>query len=80
MAAANSEEYEKWVTSLQLITNRFGMAAGSSLSSNNHRRRSVERGASAPCLPASATFALPSVASQSNSITTAEDEKIDLGP
>ncbi|KAM7533256.1 hypothetical protein Aperf_G00000123588 [Anoplocephala perfoliata] len=82
MAATNSEEYEKWVTSLQLITNRFGMAAGSSLNNNssNHRCRSVERGASAPCLPASASSTLPSVASQPNSITAAEDEKIDLGP
>lgn len=83
MAAANSEEYEKWVTSLQLITNRFGMAAVTSISS----RRS-ERGASVPCLSAMSTStsvggistemnginksALPSVASQPNAMTSVD--------
>lgn len=73
MAAANSEEYEKWMTSLQLITNRFGMATGTSTLNGNvsHRRASVERGASVPCLPASASAMIPNVASQPTTLSAA---------
>uniref|UniRef100_A0A5K3FTP2 Cytohesin-2 n=1 Tax=Mesocestoides corti TaxID=53468 RepID=A0A5K3FTP2_MESCO len=62
MAATNSEEYEKWVTSLQLITNRFGLAA----SAGGGVDRPL-RGASVPCLPSSSRHnepGLTSVASQ----------------
>ncbi|VDN97581.1 unnamed protein product [Rodentolepis nana] len=73
MAAANSEEYEKWMTSLQLITNRFGMATGPTTLNGNcsHRRGSVERGASVPCLPASASAMIPNVASQPTTLSAA---------
>lgn len=78
MAAINSEEYEKWVTSLQLITNRFGMVAAAS--GLNRRSKTPHRGASVPCLSGSssstnssavaATPGLPSVASQPNGLTS----------
>lgn len=80
MAATNSEEYEKWVTSLQLITNRFGIAAAAAASSVNRRSETPLRGASVPCLSGSSSsttsFAvpaapgLPNVASQPNAIAS----------
>uniref|UniRef100_A0A0R3X221 Cytohesin-3 n=1 Tax=Hydatigena taeniaeformis TaxID=6205 RepID=A0A0R3X221_HYDTA len=80
MAATNSEEYEKWVTSLQLITNRFGIAAAAAASSVNRRSETPLRGASVPCLSGSSSSTtssaligapgLPSVASQPNPITS----------
>ncbi len=44
MAAANYEEYEKWITSLQLITERFGFNAVA-----NGTTPRPTRGASVPC-------------------------------